>query len=470
MKRTLLCLAAVFAIAGDGRAQIEAQAQTYDLTLEDCLAGTFGNNPDIRRSQAEVERAAGDKLVYRSRALPQLAAQVVGGLRGNSLYTTESLKTNASGVIATNSTAAGPQSFSALTAQFSQPLIDVGIPPTLRRGKLEVVLAQQKLNRTVTEQLHEARVTFLRTLYFRDLVALYEEIDKRLQANVDREQQRLDVGTGSKAALKSAQIQELNLARDLANSRGEYFSAVTRLAELCGRDLSSATDGVRQLRLPKPVGTLHYEPVKPDWTQATAYALQHRVDLKLLQSLVEAAEDDKQVVCAGYFPLVSLTASTLFLPENVLLSKQTGVVPGQDTRTTELRSGVAWSWSIVDNGQVTGASRRIEATRQGYKITWQRLAQNIPRELAAVEGALQNADARRDALLKAVESADENLKLIESQVALGAATQFDFLKAQGNLLSVRAGVLDATYTHELASAELDRVTGQYLEYHVAGSQ
>jgi outer membrane protein TolC len=322
----------------------------------------------------------------------------------------------------------------------------------------------------VTERLHEARVTFLRAMYFRDLVSLYEEIDKRLLANVNSEQQRLDVGTGSEAALTSAKIQELNLARELANLRGEYFCAVTRLAELGGRELCDATSGVRQLWLPKPVGALEYEPVNPDWAKATEYVLHHRPDLKLLEALVAAAESDRRAARAGYFPLVSLTASTLFVPENELLSRQTGVVPGRDTRTTELRAGVALSWRVVDNGQVTGASRRAEAVRQTYEIMLRKLEQNVPRELAAVEGALQNADARRDALLKSVEAAEENLKLIESKVALGAATQFDFLKAQGNLLSVRAGIVDATHTHEVARAELDRVLGRYLQYSAADAK
>ena len=432
-------------VALPAHAQIETQSQTYDLTLEDCLGETFTHNPDIARVRADVERAAGTKLVYRSRALPQLAGQVRGGGRFGTLYSPEG-------------------AFSALTAQFSQPLIDVGIPPTLRRGNVEVVIAQQRLNGEVTDRLHEVRVTFLRSLYYRDLVALYEDLSKVLKANIDREQQRLDVGTGSEAALKSAKIQELNLAHDLADLRTEYFSATTRLAELCGRDLREATNGVRQVHLPKPAGTLRYVPVNPDWTQAVAYAREHRADLKLLEALVNAAKNDQEIARAGYFPFVSLVSSALFIPEDVLLSKQTGVVPGQQTLASELRAGVALSWHIIDNGQVTGASRRFEAVRQGYEITLHKLEENIPGELATVKGALQNADARRDALLRSVDSAEENLKLIESQVALGDATQFDFLKAQENLLFVRTGVLDATYTHELARAELDRVLGRYLEY------
>ena len=213
-------------------AQIEKRAETYDLTLEDCLAWTFRRIPDIQRLRTDIERAAGTKLEFRSRALPQLAAQFDGGLRGGSLYDSSvKIQTNASNVIATNNVVAWrPQLFGIVTAQFSQPLLDVGIPPTLRRGRLEIVLAQQSFNREVTDRLHEARVTFLRLLYYRDLIALYEDIGKRLQKNVENEQQRIDVGTGNEAALKSAKIQELNLELGLSDLRGYYFSSVTWLA------------------------------------------------------------------------------------------------------------------------------------------------------------------------------------------------------------------------------------------------
>ena len=198
--------------------------------------------------------------------------------------------------------------------------------------------------------------------------------------------------------------------------------------------------------------------------------MEHRADLKLLQALSDAAQSDKRIVQAGYFPLVSLTASTLFIPQNILLSKQTGTVPGQDTRSTEYRAGAALSWHVIDNGRVVGASRRAEAARQGYMIVLHELQQDVPRELAAVEGALQSAAARRQALVEAAAAAEENLKLIETQVALGQATQLDFLKAQNNLLSVRAGILNATYMHEVARAEVDHVTGRYLEYRVETGQ
>jgi len=449
-------------------AQIDKPAQTYDFTMEDCLASALTRNPEIEQLRADVERAAGTRLVYRSRALPQLATQLSVGGRGGDLYIPPQVKAiltnSATRLVTNNAPVIGPALYSLVTAQFSQPLFDAGVPPSLRRGRLEVILAQQNLNRAVTDRLHESRLIFLQALYLRDQIVVHEELDKHLQANVQSEQQRYDVGAANEAELKAAKIQQLNLELNLANLRADGFATVTRLAEVCGRDPSQHTNGASRLWLPKPVGTLRYEPVKMDLAQESAYALQHRADLKLLQALIDATTADKQTVQGAYLPTISLVASGLFFPQSALVSKQTDIVPGQDTRTSQLEAGVAMSWRIIDNGQVTGASRQLAATQQAYEITLRKLEQNVPRELATVEGALQSADERHEAFLKAAEAAEENLRLIEAQVTLGQATQFDFLKAQTNLLSVREGIADATHSHEVARAELDHVTGRYLEY------
>ena len=441
MTRFLVTLIFLAGIA-NASAQIETNATTYDLTLTDCLRQTFERHPDIQRARAEVERATGTKLVYRARALPRLQTTIQGGVREGLLYEPGG-------------------SFSTLNGILTQPLLDLGIPPVFRRARLDVIMAQQNLQREVTERLHEARVTFLRALSFRDASLLADEIATRLQANTDSAQQRRDAGTGTAAALTAAKIQQLNHARDRTHWRAEYFTAVTRLAELTGHDL---TTPARQLRLPRPMGDLEFDPAPFDIAAATATALAHRADLQLLRTLAAATTADRQTAQAGYFPQISLFATTLFIPENVLVSRQSEFVPGQESRTTEWRAGVTLSWRVIDNGQVTGLSRQLAAGSAAYDLARRQLEQHIPREIAAVAGALETAAARRAALQQSAAAAAENLTLIEAQIALGEATQYDFLQAQANLLALRAGLVDATHAAAVARASLDRVTGRYLPF------
>jgi outer membrane protein TolC len=234
--------------------------------------------------------------------------------------------------------------------------------------------------------------------------------------------------------------------------------------------MSPPEGGAGRLRLPLPAGVLRYEPLQFDRDQESERALKQRSDLLLLRQVVEAAGEEKRLIQAGYFPFITLTSSTLFIPENVLLSRQADVVPGRETRASEYRAGAVLSWRVVDNGQVTGASQRTESTRQLYQIILRKLEENVPRELARVAEAAENADARLAALTKAGAAAEDNLKLVETKVVLGEATQLDFLNAQQNLLLVRAGVLQATYDHENARAQLNRVTGAYIDFADHGKQ
>lgn len=435
----------IFVVTGATFAANEPESEPYSVALPECIEQALAHNPAIQQQRTEVERAAGTKLVFTSRALPRLSAQVRAGDREGNLY-------GAGGI------------FTVLTAAFAQPLVDTGIPASLRRGKLEVLIAEQNLNLTVINELHALRQDYLRALLSRDLLDLHEQIEKRLEANHESQRELLDAGAGTRQAVMQAEIQVLNLKPSLAAYRQQYFDARTQLAERMGRAMSNPTEGAGPLRLPLPTGGLDYAPVAFDAERESARALQRRSDLVLLRRMLEATGEEKRVIQADYFPFITLTASTLFIPENVLLSKQTDVVAGRETRASEARAGAALSWRVVDNGQVTGASRRTESVREGYRIALSKLEANVPRELARVAQALENADARLAGLNKAVAESEENLKLVETQVILGEATQLDFLNAQGNLLLVRVGVLQALYDHESARAELDRATGAYLEF------
>jgi hypothetical protein len=61
-----------------------------------------------------------------------------------------------------------------VAAIWKQTLFTMAVPPSLRRGDIEVLIAQQQLNVAVVEQLHAARLAFYAALYNRSL-----EVDSR---------------------------------------------------------------------------------------------------------------------------------------------------------------------------------------------------------------------------------------------------------------------------------------------------
>ncbi|MFA6560853.1 MAG: TolC family protein [Verrucomicrobiia bacterium] len=437
----LSLLLSVSARAADATGGISVSAEHNTVTLAECYAQTLEQNLDIRRQRAGVEQAAGVKTVFTARALPRASVSGSAGYSGGSLY--------------------GPGGpYAMVQTDVSQPLFDMGIPASLRRGRLEVIIAQQTLNRAVTAQLHATRLAFVRALAARRLFELHRQIETHLQSNVRSAQQRFDAGMASRQNVRQAEIQLLSLKPALSKAQRDYVNAVTELDER--RGTKPAVNG--PLQLPEPTGNLEYAVLKIDLEKETVQTIQRRPDMALLRELIKAAAEEKRMVQAGYYPFVAMAAFSQYFPEPGVFGVRPEIVSGQDARQSETRYGATFTWQVMDAGKVRGASSQIESGRQAMEITLQRLEENVPRELRVLARTLETIDARLTALKQSATEAEEMLRLVEARVKLGEATQLDFLNAQTNLLSTQRGILLAVFENEAARAEFDRVTGRYLDF------
>src|SRR5204863_36323 len=81
----------------------------------------------------------------------------------------------------------------------TQTLFNAGLPASLRRGDVEVLIAQQQLNVAVVDQLHAARLAFYSALYNRSLEFIRREQQRTLQENVTTQRTRLQAGLADKS-------------------------------------------------------------------------------------------------------------------------------------------------------------------------------------------------------------------------------------------------------------------------------
>lgn len=432
MKRALAIAVIALAICGRSRA-----AETnVPITLAEGFQKVLSNDPELLRLRKDVERATGTRLEIHSRDLASLSVWPTLGLEGGPLYGGKN------------------KQFALVSAQFSQPLLNRGIAATWRRGNVEVLAAEQNLNAATAKRLNEFRIYFLRAQRLQQLIALYQELGRRLEANVTAEQQRRNVGGTGPRPLLQARVQLLAERAELNAFQREDFEVRSTMAEMMG-DVE---------HLPLPAEPLSHQTVKVDVKAGSELAEQRREDLKFLRILIRGATEDRRIVDAGYFPYISAIGSGLYVPGKKPIYQATPLFQGQQPLGTDIRGGLNLTWQIVDNGRVTGERRQVEAVRVQYQLVLAQLEQNIPRDLERISHALENTDAKLNALQKATTEAEEGLKLIESRISLGEATQLDFSDAQRNLLAVRHGVIDALFQHASALAELDLATGRYLEF------
>src|SRR5205814_1438533 len=100
-------------------------AHTSDaITLEGVLNSTLEKNPAIQQAKANLERAAGRRLVLRSIVWPNLKLNLPAGVQGGHRAGENSTKV-----------------FGFARGSLTQPLFNTAIPPSLRRGDVEVLIA-----------------------------------------------------------------------------------------------------------------------------------------------------------------------------------------------------------------------------------------------------------------------------------------------------------------------------------------
>ena len=258
----------------------------YAVTLETVLQTTLERNPAIQEAKSGLQQAAGQRLVFRSVAWPDVELGVPAGVQGGH-----------------RAGESGTKGFGVGRGALTQTLFNAGLPASLRRGDVEVLIAQQQLNVAVVDQLHAARLAFYSALYNRSLESIRREQQRRLQENVTTQRTRFEAGLADKSALASATVQTSELDTQIESAHRAYLDAQLQLALAMAIDPAKAS-------LPEPEGELQSVPIRVDLDSETAGALQRRADLRLARLFVRAANEDHRIIAADYYPAVTGSDST----------------------------------------------------------------------------------------------------------------------------------------------------------------
>src|SRR5512132_24928 len=251
---------------------------TSAVTLREVLRTTLENNPAILEAKAGLEQAAGQRLVFRSIVWPDFDVLVPAGVQYGH-------RAGENGV----------KGFAVGRGNLEQTLFNMAVPPSLRRGDIEVLIAQQQLNVAVVEQLHAARLAFYAALYNRSLESIRDEQLQKLEENVATQKNRFEAGLADRSAFTSATILVDELVPQMEGAHRAYREAQLNLAQAMGLDPAKSS-------LPEPEGELEFAPMEFDVNAETTAALQRRVDLKLARLFVRAANEDQRIIAAGYYP------------------------------------------------------------------------------------------------------------------------------------------------------------------------
>ncbi|PYI94572.1 MAG: hypothetical protein DME97_00940 [Verrucomicrobia bacterium] len=412
-------------------------ARVDGITLDAALSRTLEKNPEIVQARIVLEQAAGKRLVFRSTALPDFKIQGLAGLQGGKRADEPTLRP-----------------FAFARGFFSQPLFDAAVPASLRRGNIEMLIAQQRLNVAIVEQLHTTRIAFYTALYNDSLRALGEAQRERLAQNVTTQSERYRAGQTNRAAIVSAQLLERELEPRIQEVERGYEGALLTLATTMG----SADDTVR------PDGQLQFAALNYDVASETSTALSQRADLQLARLLVRAAAEDQRIIEAQYYPALDAVVSGLGIPVTVRTANSGSALSSNDILSSEIAGGVAFTWRVIDNGRVGGQVARQRAIREMNEISLRQIEANVSLDLQRISNNFRAIEGRWKSLNAAVTGAEQNVIVIQRSLAEGLSSQLEFRTAESSFLETRSALLSAAYQQNVALAEWDRATGRYFQF------
>ena len=412
------------------------------ISLEEYMGEVFLKNPAILGAKAELEEAMGEKMVFHSVLYPNVSLGLILGQQGerSTVPVTEA------------------REIALTTGNLSQPLFNATIPASFRRGNVNLIVAQQKFQATVSSTLFQARMSYYNALLSRSVLQLLLELEVPLRENIKLETDRVNTGLSARSSLITAEVRKQQLIPVRETARAGYQGSLVSMGFYMGLDLKNP-DSVRLY----PKGPLNYMPVSFDLRATTDEALKNRPDLALARNLILLTENDAQIARGGYYPKIDFIVAAQYLPQTIL-ENSNSLDRSKDTRTSEVLLGPGVTWAVIDNGLVTGEVLRQEKIKEGYQIKLEALEQEVPRNLSEIARALDLSQKRIKALASSVKLAEENLKTVQTMISLGQANQLDFVNARNNLFQTKQGMLNAFHQNSLALANLDLAAGRYIRY------
>ena len=412
----------------------------HGITLDAVLSKTLENNPEIQRAKANLEAASGRRIVLHSIAWPNvklnLPAGVQGGDRGGSHKT---------------------RLFGFVRGSLTQPLINAAIPPSFRRGDIEVLIAEQQLNLAVEQQLHAARLAYYSAAYNRGLLSVREKQRTKLDENVASQNERYRAGVVDRSAFTTATVEARELDPLVENARRGYSAAQLQLAEFMGVALSSSTT------LPAPDGELAFTTVNVDLNSEIDAALDRRADIKLARLLVRAANEDERIIAAGYYPSANGIIAADYIPVTGI-HREGSTSRTQDFTGSEIREGAAYTWQVIDNGKVTGAVIKARKAREINEVELHKLEASVGRQLSQIQNDLEGIKKRYESFATGTNNAEQTAAAVQQNLGSGLASQLEYRLAEGSFLKTETGLLEASYMNNVARAEWDRATGRYFQF------
>lgn len=266
-----------------------------------------------------------------------------------------------------------------------------------------------------------------------------------LESHVKTASSFYDVGIIPVNDLLKAEVELANAQQNLV--KAQHASRLARHA--------FNTTLARSVDLPVEVeDILTYTPEAVDLGESLNKALKRRPDMKVLDISVLQADQQIRLAKSKYYPEAALTYDYIKEGDHF------------DVSGDEFHDAHRWqamailSWTFWEWGKTANAVKEKGSLKKQLMLTRSSLIDSISLEIRKAALELELTEKNIPTTKKAVEQAEENLRVSEERYRAQVTTSTEVLDAQTQLTQARINYYSALYDHHLAKARLQRAVGE----------
>lgn len=421
--------------------RVEAEEQVY--TVQESIEEALKNNWNVKAKEERIHEAEAVKAQARADFFPKFSTS----------YSYTRLD---------EAKSSEPMSFGAITIPGSpisvkdnyqwkgtvaQPVFTgFALLSRYELGKLGIDEAELELELEKLDLALRVKQAYFGVLEADRGVEVAEKAVQSLQSHVKVARSFYDVGMIPINDLLKAEVELANAEHDLVKAQNAARIARASFNIALARTIDA------------PVILEDIQDYRPETGAFPAFvneALENRPEIAALEVRLKQTEQNRRLARSDYMPDIFLQYDYIKEGDEF------------DLHGSPVHEGNRWqvmgvlSWTFFEWGKTRNAVREVDSVRLQLLQTQSALEDQIRLEIKQAYLDLEEAEENIPKTTKAVEQAEENLRVSRERYKAQVATSTEVLDAQTLLTRALTNYYSALYSHHLARARLERALGTY---------
>jgi outer membrane protein len=342
-----------------------------------------------------------------------------------------------------------------LNTTINQPIFTGGFNlANYRAAKIGVDLSKENVETAKRNIVLLVRVGYFNILRAEKFLTVAEQQVKQFEAQLEVTNAFFDVGIQPKNDVLLAEVRLANARQLLVRAANDLATAKASFNTLLRREINTPLE---------VVDILEYKAFPLSFEQSLEEALRLRPEIKSAQLSIDQAKEGVKIARSGFFPTVGVAGNysrtsdwwTLEGGREASLGGGGSNLSSERWSVQALATMTLWNWG--NTAFRVGESKVRVTQAEDFKI---QQVEAITFEVKNNYLNLLTAEKNINVTEKAIEQAEENLRMNEERYKYQVATQTEVLDAVTLLAQARVNYYGALSDFNVAKAQLERSMGR----------